>query len=186
MYCPRCGEEQSAGNLRFCNRCGLPLGLVSELINNDGTLPILEEVLKKKKVLTRRNGVIFSLIWFILFVPFGAAFWGILDIEELAVMSAVFGLFSSILLLIISIFYLSKPEKNIDIPSMIQNQQENQKNLQSQPANQRELPPQQTQPASAYTSPQAGLCKAPDTGELVSPGSVTETTTKLLSKEEEL
>ncbi len=69
MYCPRCGEQQSSGNLRFCSKCGLPLGLVSEVVSNDGTLPQLEEIRKNNsRILTKKNGVFFSICWFIIFV----------------------------------------------------------------------------------------------------------------------
>ena len=109
MYCPRCGEQQTSGNLRFCNRCGLQLGLISEVLANDGTLPQLEQLnSKSSKWFTRKNGIFFSIIWFILFVPFGAAFWGILDVEELAGLSAVFGVFSSIILFLFSTILFRK------------------------------------------------------------------------------
>ena len=36
MYCPRCGQKQMAGDLKFCSRCGLPMGLVAELLANGG------------------------------------------------------------------------------------------------------------------------------------------------------
>ena len=185
MYCPRCGEEQVSGNLRFCNRCGLPLGLVSEVLDNGGTLPNLEQAMQKKKFFTRRNGVFFSIFWFILFVPFGAAFWDILEVNDLSELSAVFGLFSSILILLFSLFFLGKPTKTSDISAISQNQQAMPQNLSGQQKNQNALPSQRMQPAQDYVSPQAGMWKAPDTGDLVSPGSVTENTTKLLSKEEQ-
>lgn len=184
MYCPRCGEQQSSGNLRFCNRCGLQLGLVSEVVANDGTLPQLEQLNKKQsKLFTRKNGIFFSIIWFVIFVPFGAAFWGILDVEELAGLSAVFGVFSSIIIFLFSLFFLGKP---LELPQnqVLQNQQSVPQNLSGQQMNQGALPPQQTQTAQEYVSPAAGSWKAPDTGELVQPGSVTEGTTKLLRKEE--
>lgn len=182
MYCPRCGEEQSSGNLRFCNRCGLPLGLVSEVVANKGTLPHLEESLKNKRFLTRKNGIFLSIFWFILFVPFGAAFFGVLGLEEISGVSAVFGVFSSLMIFLFSLFFLSKPADNLNFPAIAQTQQ----NIRGQQANQGSLPSQQTQTAQDYVnSNEAGNWKAPDTGELVSPGSVTEGTTKLLSREEE-
>ena len=45
------------------------------------------------------------------------------------------------------------------------------------------LPPQRQQPATEYTAP-AGGWRAPDTGDLVGPGSVVEGTTKLLQRDE--
>jgi hypothetical protein len=159
----------------------MQMGLVAELIANGGMLPQLLELGKKSKIFTRRNGLIFSLMWFILFVPFGAAMWGILDVEELAAMSAVFGVFSSILLFLGSLFFLGKTPKE---QPYIQNQQAAPATLQGNVMNQNALPPQQAQTAQEYVAPAAGAWKAPDTGELARPGSVIEGTTKLLQKDD--
>ncbi len=186
MYCPRCGEQQSSGNLRFCNRCGLPLELVSEVVSNNGTLPQLDEILNKQStIFTRKNGIIFSLLWFIFFVPFGAAFWGVLDVKELAGISAVFGVFSSLLIFLFSLFFLGSPNKNLPNQQYIQNQQTAQQNLSGRQTTQQALPPNQTQYAEDFVAPAAGSWKAPETGDLAQPGSVTEGTTKLLTKEQE-
>jgi len=39
MYCPACGLTQVADEVRFCPRCGFALGLVAELVANNGVLP---------------------------------------------------------------------------------------------------------------------------------------------------
>ncbi|MGI8542603.1 MAG: hypothetical protein ACR2MD_03905 [Aridibacter sp.] len=183
MYCPRCGEQQTSGNLRFCSKCGLPLGLVSEVLSNGGTLPQLEEIYKKKKFLTRKNGVIFSIFWFIFFVPFCAAFFGVLRIEELSAVSAVFGVFSSLLILLFSLFFLGKPPQDSQNQVILKNNNAIPQNLSGQQTQQNVLPSQQTQSAQEYVAPSAASWKTYDTGELVQPGSVTEGTTKLLKKE---
>ncbi len=36
MFCPKCGQQQIAEDVRFCSRCGLPLGAVTSLVANDG------------------------------------------------------------------------------------------------------------------------------------------------------
>ena len=183
MYCPRCGQEQVSGDLRFCSSCGMPMGLVAELIANGGSLPQLLELGKKSKIFTRKNGMVFSLMWFIFFVPFMAAIWGgVFGVEEIAVLSAVFGVFSSLLIFLFSAFFLSGAPKNL--PQQSFNQNTIPANLSGQNVQQNALPPQQTQPAQDYMSPAAGTWKAPDTGELARPGSVTEGTTKLLQKDE--
>lgn len=183
MYCPRCGEQQSSGNLRFCSKCGLPLGLVSEVLSNGGTLPQLEELYQGKKFLTRKNGIFFSIFWFILFVPFGAAFWAVLDVEELSAVSAVFGVFSSLLILLFSLFFLGKPPKDSINQAIIQNNNAIPQNLSSQQTQQNVLPEQQIQAAQDFVAPTSSSWKSYDTGEFVQPGSVTEGTTKLLKKE---
>jgi hypothetical protein len=32
MYCPKCGQSQFSGEAQFCNRCGLSLNIVKELV----------------------------------------------------------------------------------------------------------------------------------------------------------
>lgn len=184
MYCPRCGEQQVSGNLRFCNKCGLPLAVVSEVLSNGGTLPQLEELYSKKSsLITRKNGLFFSLIWFILFVPFGAAMWGVLGEEDMAGISAVFGVFSSLILFLFSLFFLGSGKSAATDIGLIHAQQgAPAQNLSGDQPAQGALPPQNTQSAQEYVNPAAGSWKVPDTGELVVP-SVTEGTTKLLKKD---
>jgi hypothetical protein len=161
------------------------MGLVSEVLSNGGTLPQLEEVLKKKKILTRKNGLKFSLLWFLFFVFIATPFWGIVDVEELAGMSAILGVFGSLILFICSFVLLGKQPEVISDQNYIQNQQRVPNNITGRPINQSALPPQQTQPAQDFVAPAAGHWKSYDTGDLVQPGSVTEGTTKLLQKDEE-
>lgn len=180
MYCPRCGQQQISDETKFCSRCGFQMGLVSQLLEHGGILPQLAELYQgKSSWFTRKNGVILSILWFIAFVMMFPAFFAIADAEEPAAVSAVFGIFSSLMILIISIAFLKKaPKANLlqahEIP---------------QPAGlygnqaQGALPPQQSQPAADYVAP-TGSWRTPDTGEFARPGSVTERTTKLLQKDE--
>lgn len=180
MYCPGCGQQQISEETRFCSRCGLPLGLVSEVLAYGGFLPQLEELNKKKgKILTRRNGLIFSLFWFILFVFIFTPFWGIVDVDELAAMSAVIGIFGSLLLVLTSVFFFEKTPKYSNIQALDAANAQRQ-NLYGFTASANALPPQQSIPTSAYVPPQQGNWR--DTNDLVQP-SVTEGTTKLLEKD---
>jgi uncharacterized protein with PQ loop repeat len=182
MHCPRCGQQQISNDTKFCSRCGFQLGLVAELLAHGGFLPQLAELYKSKNSwFTRKNGVIFSVLWFIFFVMMLPAFFGIANEEESAAVSAVFGLFTTMMLLVVSFAFLSKTSKGLALPGVNANA--------GAPANlyggtpMHELPPQQTQPAASYMPPEAGW-RAPDTGDFQRPGSVTESTTRLLKKEE--
>ncbi len=181
MYCPGCGQQQISQETRFCSKCGLPLGLVSEILSYGGFLPQLEELnKKKKKVLTKRNGLIFSLFWFILFVFIFTPFWGIVDVEKLAAMSAVIGIFGALLLVLTSVFFFEKTPKfshNFSLDSAGAERQ----TLHGFSAQANALPPTHSIPTSAYVPPQQGNWR--DTNDLVQP-SVTEGTTKLLQKED--
>ena len=61
MFCPNCGQQQATEQMRFCSRCGFPLGLVSEILANGGFLPQLAGLNDKKGCL--RGAKFFSLVW---------------------------------------------------------------------------------------------------------------------------
>lgn len=180
MHCPRCGQQQVSEETKFCSRCGFPLGLVSELLAHGGFLPQLAELYKSKKWLTRKNGVVFSILWTIFFLLIMTPFWGIINADELAGISALIGIFGGLMWLIASLVLLKGEPKQFmtgtELPAANINALHG--------ARQKNLPLQQTQPAQSYVPP-TNSWKAPDTGELVRPGSVTEGTTKLLKKEQE-
>lgn len=180
MHCPRCGQQQVSEQTKFCSRCGFQLGLVAELLAHGGFLPQLADLTQGKKAFfTRKNGVIFSILWFIFWVMMVPAFFGLANEDEAAGVSAVFGLFTTLMFVIASLAFLPRTQK-FSLPP-----------LEAHPAaglygnpQMNALPPQQTQPASQYTAP-SGNWRTPDTGELARPGSVTEGTTKLLQKDEQ-
>ena len=185
MYCPRCGQQQISNETKFCSRCGLQMRLVSELIANNGFLPQLQALYNQKpSFFSKKNGVIFTALWFIFFVMMLPAFFGIAGEDDAAGVSAVFGLFSSLMLLIFSLGVLKKSPKTYQLPAIeIPQAGQPAQGLYGNPAHQA-LPPQRAQPAQVYTAPQ-GAWRTPDTGELANiPGSVTETTTKLLKRDE--
>ena len=181
MHCPRCGQQQISDQTKFCSRCGFQLGLVAELLENGGFLPQLAELYKgKTTIFSRKNGLIFTVLWFIFFVMMMPAFFGIANADDAAGISAVFGIFSSIMLLIISLALLKRAPKAYELAA---HNQMPAAAMYGNPA-MGALPPQQSQPVSTYVPPE-GSWRAPDTGDLARrPGSVTEGTTKLLKKDE--
>ncbi len=187
MFCPRCGQEQASGDLRFCSRCGLPMGVVSEVLANGGILPQLFELQNKKSLWTKANGAKFSLVWFLFIGILITAVLAILGGEEIVALTAALGFLGGLFILIFSVLFLPSESKyktndfysgqeNLSPAQFARNQ--NLTGNQQQNA----LPPQQTQNAQDYVSPVSDW-KTPDTGELVRP-SVTEGTTKLLHKDE--
>jgi len=184
MHCPRCGQQQVSEETKFCSRCGFPLGLVSEVLSHGGFLPQLANLQKNKKLFTRQNGLKVGLVWFLvvtfLLVPLAA----VTDApSEIVAFLAIVGFVGGLLMMLLSWLFLQK-ETNSDFgqfPAQSENiaaqfTSENQRRAMA-------LPPPQSQPVSSYIPPAAGNWKAPDTGDLV-PRSVTENTTKLLSKDE--
>lgn len=179
MYCPRCGQQQVSSELRFCSRCGLPLSLVSEVVANGGSLPQLEEMSKDKTLFTRRNGLIFTLFWFLIFVFILLPLFGAADIDELAAVSAILGTMGGLVLLIASLTLLKKVPKH-EKSDNVQFAGNEMRNLNQ--AHQSALPPQQSIPVSSYAPPPAGSWQS--NTEDLQPRSVTEETTKLLKKDE--
>jgi hypothetical protein len=155
------------------------LVIVTELLANGGVLPQLAALQKKKTILNKKNGVMFSVAWFIFFTMFLTSVWGILDVDELAALCAVTGVFGALLILVSSLVFLPSSKQPLRLPYEPLPQQPG---LYGKP-DLTALPPQQQQPANQYAAP-AGSWRAPDTGDLVGPGSVVEGTTKLLKRDE--
>ena len=183
MHCPRCGQLQVSDQIKFCSRCGFQLALVAELLQNGGFLPQLGELYKGKQPwFSRKNGLIFSALWFIVFVMMLPAFAGIAGEDEAAGVFAVFGVFSTMMFLIISLAFLKTGPKTPELAAHHVAPVQAPQTLYGNP-HIGALPPQQAQPATSYMAPE-GNWRAPDTGDLVRPGSVTEGTTRLLKKDE--
>ncbi len=177
MHCPSCGQQQISTETKFCSRCGLPLIVVAEVLMHGGYLPQLAQLNnKKRKILSRQNGLGFSLIWFLFFLFIMAPFWGILNVEELAGVSAIIGIFGGLIMTVSSLIFLQKDAVAMAPGFYAPNQA---RDLSGQPIYSA-LPPQQSVPASVYAAPQTGSWR--DTNDLVP--SVTEGTTKLLEKDE--
>lgn len=173
MHCPGCGQQQISNETKFCSRCGLPLGVVAEVLFHGGYLPQLAEINKKKTIFSRRNGKAFSLIWFLFFILI-TALWAIVEVEELAAASGVIAFFGGLIIFVSSLLFLKKPSPQIMYPHPAQPPA-----MYGQPQH-AALPHAQSIPVSGYT-PQAGNWR--DTNDLVP--SVTEGTTKLLDKDDQ-
>lgn len=180
MHCPRCGQQQTSEEIKFCSRCGFPLGLISEVLAHGGFLPQLADLHKTKSWWTKKNGVMFSLMWLIFFLLIMAPFWGILGIRQLAGMSAIIGIFGGLMWVIASLVFLksSKEFQSTPISQMPMNQPASLYGTNPQHA----LPPQQSIPASSYVPPIPGSWR--ETNDLVEHGSVTDETTRMLHNKE--
>ena len=178
MHCPRCGQQQVSEEIKFCSRCGFPLGLVSEVLAHGGFLPQLADLHKTKNFWTKKNGATFSVFWLMFFLFIMTPFWAIVNVDELAAISAVVGIFGGLMMLIGSLVFFKSSKQP---QPLMQNQAQNtfQTNPQIQGAGQYQaLPPQQSIPASNYAPPTAGSWR--DTTDLVDqPNSVTDQTPKM-------
>jgi hypothetical protein len=182
MHCPSCGQKQISPEIKFCSRCGFPMGLIAEVLAHGGFLPQLAELNKKKSIFNKKNGVILGVMWFILFTMLFTSMMAIMNArEEPVALSAVIGVFGGLMIIIGSLTLLpSSKVYNAFLPSPMQPPVPNAHGLHGVQQHQA-LPPQQSIPATAYAPPRAGGWK--DTNDL-EPSSVTESTTRLLEKEE--
>jgi hypothetical protein len=57
MYCPQCGQQQASSEMRFCSRCGFPMGGVAELLAQGGMLRSGSEEAQEQTFSPRRRGV---------------------------------------------------------------------------------------------------------------------------------
>ncbi|MEZ5306824.1 MAG: zinc ribbon domain-containing protein [Pyrinomonadaceae bacterium] len=180
MHCPRCGTAQQAEAVKFCSKCGMPLGWVAEIVRNGGELPQLARM-AQGGMLTRGNGLKFSLIWFLLIVFLIVPLIAILGGEEIVAILAVIGSIGAIILAVLSFLFLKPAVKpSLQLDARVRDVG----NVTGYQSAQGTLPPADSQSANAEVSA-SPQWKSFDTGELVSPGSVTEGTTKLLQMEKD-
>ena len=193
MYCPSCGQKHVSSTdylrplpgwrdqVKFCSRCGFPMELVAELLDHGGFLPKLAELDQKKKFFTRKNGVIFSILWMIVLMMLIPAIIGIADGPgEAQGINALLGLFGGLMSMILSLTLLPSSE---EYPLL------NAQQMQSPPATThglhgsqpQALPPQQSTPVSVHVPPRVGMWR--DTNDL-EPSGFAEKTTRPLEKEE--
>ncbi|CAN5548084.1 hypothetical protein BH10ACI2_BH10ACI2_15880 [soil metagenome] len=181
MHCPSCGQQQVSNETKFCSRCGLPLGVVSEVLAYGGYLPQLAELNKKKKpFLSRRNVMGLSLIWLLFFLFIMTPFWGIVGVDALSGVSAIMGIFGGLIMMVSALIFIPKEKIMYQVQQNAFPPPPGQYNMPPQ-HNYGALPPQQSIPASVYAPPQAGNWR--DTNDL-QPTTVTEATTRLLEKDE--
>jgi len=152
----------------------MPLTVVAEVVAHGGFLPQLAELEKgKKKFLSKKNGVVIGLFWFIFFTMFCTAFFGILNApEEFVGVLAITGVFGAMMIVLGSLIFLpsSKPKIPFTMPTAVPPP-----GLYGPPQGQQALPPQHSQPVSQY-QPGAGSWR--DTNDLQP--SVSESSTKIL------
>ena len=178
MHCPQCGQQQVSDETRFCSRCGFPLSGIAEVVANNGLVPVHKTGLVGMPDSPRRRGVkqgVFLFLLVLLLVPLAALITLAANMEEpfLPAIAAILCVVGGLLRTVYALMFESGVGGNAT-PNMI-----------SSPEQRSALPPSQSIPASAYTSPAAGSWR--DTNDLQpqTPGSVTDSTTKLLQKDDQ-
>lgn len=183
MYCPQCGQQQTSSEMRFCSRCGFPLGGVTELLANGGVLQSTGgEELREQALSPRRKGVKQGVVMMLVgtvVVPV----LGILNsyqdqttmLEVLVAISAIIFFAGGLMRILYALlFESSKPDirsdAHVDVPSATPAQLDARARVSA-------LPPAQSIPVSNFTP------RPMNTAELRQPPSVTENTTRLLDED---
>lgn len=176
MHCPKCGQQQISEETRFCSRCGFLLTGIAEVIARGGFIPEPKTGIAGKSDSPRRRGIMQGAFLFLLtflVVPILVMISIALNLEPFAPVIGVF-LFGvgGLLRIAYALMFESGAPKVASTRD----------NVFPESSGAAALPPSQSVPASAYTSP-AGAWR--ETNELQhQPGSVTDSTTKLLQKDE--
>lgn len=178
MHCPICGQQQATPHIRYCSRCGFLLTGVAAVVGNNGELPggSAERKDSPRKRGIKQGAFIFLLTFIV--VPLLGMFHVATNTEPvLAGMGAVLLIFGGLLRIVYALMFESGapglPTAEERLVSASQQSFSKEKGREALPAG-------QSIPASVYAPPGTGAWR--DTNDLVPPGSVTDSTTKLLQK----
>ena len=182
MYCPQCGQEQVSSEMRFCSRCGFPLGGVTELLARGGVSQLQAEVEPRQgRELSQqqkgtRQGVMMMCSAFLIVPIVSLLSVFIVGGEHLLIpIAAILTFVGGLLRIVYSRLYeddtpgarLDAPARPLAAPAQ----------LDSRPRFSA-LPAQQGAPVPSF-APRRRL----NTAELAQPPSVTENTTRLLDED---
>ncbi len=180
MHCPKCGQQQISDETRYCSRCGLPLGAIAKIVANDGLNPERQipfaGIDSPKRRGVKKGAFLFLLSLFI--VP-------ILSILAIATNSkpilpaiaAIVCVCGGLLRIIYALLFESSfPGGTTLEDNLVADSKESLNRKQQAP----ELSASHSEPAAVYAAPGIGGWK--DTNELDRPSSVTDSTTRLLSR----
>lgn len=181
MYCPKCSQQQVSDEVRFCSRCGFLLSAVAEIVKNDGKLPDVSNLLKKKLSTPRKRGVkqgLFGLLLLLLISPIWLIIAKELEIHPAPVFLTLFVVFISC---VIRMIYALMFESNEPLVSEIPDSPG--ANILAGNNNAAGLPPApETNPLADFVPPVHGKWR--DSNELAFT-SVTDVTTKQLKTKSE-
>lgn len=183
MHCPKCGQQQISDEIRYCSRCGFLLTGVATVVANNGELPG-SKLTNSKKDSPRKRGIkkgafVFLLTFFV--VPILTIMALALNAEPIApAVAAVILIFGGLLRVVYALMFESNEPGE---PAIEEKAFGGQQIFPAKQGANAELPAaSEPIPANVYSAPRTGAWR--DTNDLGVHGSVTDTTTKLLSKRE--
>jgi hypothetical protein len=175
MFCPQCNQQQVSADVRFCSRCGFPLGVVSELIAHGGHLPALASSETEARTLSpRQRGARKGAL-----VMIGAFALALIALLLTLMKEDFFVLLPLVALIfvggLVRTLYARLLEEDAPRPRRAE---KSQAALAGDATRAGELPPMRSVPASAFAQPTPSV-----TAEMAQPPSVTESTTRLLQED---
>ena len=183
MYCPQCGQQQATEEMRFCSRCGFPLGVISQVLARGGVLTTGDVESQGRKMSPRQRGVrqgamlMLSTVLIVPLIVFAILLFDVDQLIPLIPLAAVVCFVGGLLRIAYAMMFedaapFAAPDNPI-MPAMpFASAQLN------APVRGTALPPAQEMP-----NPATDWRRRPETSEIIQPPSVTENTTKLLEKE---
>jgi hypothetical protein len=184
MYCPHCGQQQASDEMRFCSRCGFPLGVIAQVLAQGGVLLTQDAQSQEQRMSPRQRGVrqgamlmlsTFLIVPLIVFAILLTGFDRLIPLIPLAAVVCVVGGFIRIAYALM--FEAAAPLSYAPVASTLPAMPFASAQLNT-PMRGTALPPAQQQ-----VMPVTDWRRRPETSEIVQPPSVTENTTKLLEKE---
>lgn len=184
MFCPQCGQQQISGEMRFCSRCGFPLGGVIQLLASGGMVAAASDAGSTSKQGSPRRkgyrqGALMLLIAMIATPIMAILSEGGLGIPEFLIpLTAIIFFWGGIIRMIYARIFQDAAAPRAALgaqPSYIPPAGPAQFGA---GAPQSALPPQRSVPVSNWRQPT-------NTAEMVPPASVTENTTRLLDEKAE-
>lgn len=164
MYCPKCSQQQISEEMRFCSRCGFPLGGVRELIVSGAGTSV-------NPYYRPFRGMRQGLWWMLAGIPLS------FFIALLTAVDDDFAVFFIVPLLIFIVAFIRMVYSGFIQGRKARAKSEAISSLTSGMPAPAELPPARAVPASNLTQPRV------QTSEIIQPPSVTENTTRLLDEE---
>lgn len=182
MFCPHCGQQQAAAEMRYCSRCGFPLGVISEVLAHGGVLATSVQDSQGRGLSARQRGVrqgamlMLSAMLIVPLMVFAVLLTGIDKLIPLVPLSAIFCVVGGFIRIAYALMFEDagpQTARPASIPSMPLPASQL-----SAPARGPALPPAQATPVTDWRRRQ-------ETAEIFQPPSVTENTTKLLERKDE-
>ncbi|HKX84983.1 MAG TPA: zinc ribbon domain-containing protein [Pyrinomonadaceae bacterium] len=177
MHCPVCGQQQISEDTRFCSRCGFLLTGVAEIVANGGVIPGAFSA--KGNNSPRKRGAmqgLFVLLLSLLIVPLVVLFSvGLRLGPGLTVFTAILLGAGGLLRIAYAFMFESNEGAGMTLEEKLVSQIR-------KPSDAPALPAHQAPTASEFVSPGSAWR---DTNDLAIPHSVTDSTTKLLEKEQD-